>query len=183
MPFLTRRQVLTGMAKALGGAALALVRHWFGMPAVQAQAPPPTRIFLPLVSSGAAGQFDVHVARNGTPTAKVQKVVELAGGIGRFVDYDDAVVLKPNGQWPRQGYTHTECLQALIEMILNCPGGFGGEVIIAEHVHRPPPPATDHALGGNYCWNLSAGNRQNNFAISSGLRSSPSSSLPGPPWR
>ena len=49
MPFLTRRQVLTGMAKALGGAALALVRHWFGMPAAQAQVPPPTRIFLPLL--------------------------------------------------------------------------------------------------------------------------------------
>ena len=49
-------------------------------------------------------------------------------------------------------------------MILNRPGGFGGEVIIAEHVHRPPPPASDNALGSNYCWNMSAGsNRQNNW--------------------
>ena len=163
MPSLTRRQILTGMAKGLGGAALAFLRHWFGMPAVQAQGPSPSRIFLPLVSGGADKKFDLFVARNGTPTAKVQKVVELAGGIGRFVDYDDAVVLKPNGQWPRQGYTHTECLKALIDVILNRPGGFGGEVIIAEHVHRPPPPAPDNALGDNYCWNMSAGNRQNNW--------------------
>ena len=107
--------------------------------------------------------INVYVARNGTPTARVQKVVELAGGIERFVGYDDAVVLKPNGQWPRQGYTHTECLKALIDLILNRPGGFGGEVVIAEHVHRSPPPASDNALGSNYCWNMSAGNRQNNW--------------------
>jgi hypothetical protein len=164
MAFLTRRQALIGIAKALGGAALGFVRHWFGMPAVQAQGPPPARIFLPLVSSGANNEVHLYVARNGTPTSNVQSVLALAGGIGRFVGYDDAVVLKPNGQWPRQGYTHTECLQALIDLILNRPGGFGGEVIIAEHVHRPPPPASDNALGGNYCWNMSVGsNRQNNW--------------------
>ena len=164
MPSLSRRQVLTGIAKALGGAALAFVRHWFGVPPVQAQGSPPSRIFLPLVSGGADKKFDLFVARNGTPTANVQKVIELAGGIGRFVGYDDAVVLKPNGQWPRQGYTHTESLKALIDLILNRPGGFGGEVILAEHVHRAPPPATDNALGSNYCWNMSAGsNRQNNW--------------------
>jgi hypothetical protein len=85
-------------------------------------------------------------------------------GIARFVGHDDVAVLKPNGQWPLQGYTHTECLKALIDLILNRPGGFGGEVILAEHVHRPPPPATDNALGSNYCWNMSAGsNRQNNW--------------------
>jgi hypothetical protein len=164
VPSLTRRQVLSGIAKALGGAALAYVRHWFGVPTVQAQGSPSSRIFLPLVSGGADKKSDLFVARNGTPTANVQKVIELAGGITRYVGYDDAVVLKPNGQWPRQGYTHTESLKALIDLILNRPGGFGGEVILAEHVHRAPPPATDNALGTNYCWNMSAGsNRQNNW--------------------
>jgi hypothetical protein len=164
VPSFTRRQVLTGLAKALGGAALGFVRHWIGMPTVQAQGPLASRIFLPLVASGTDNPFHVYVARNGTPTTNVQSVVTLAGGIERFVGYDDAVVLKPNGQWPRQGYTHTECLKALIDLILNRPGGFIGEVIIAEHVHRPPPPAADNALSGNYCWNMSAGsNRQNNW--------------------
>ena len=163
MPSFTRRQVLSGMLKAMAGAVLAFGRHCFGIPKVQAQGPPPPRIFLPLVARGGK-PVHLYVARNGTPTANVQQVIELAGGIGRFVGYDDAVVLKPNGQWPRQGYTHTDCLKALIEVILNRPGGFGGEVIIAEHVHRPPPPATDNALGGNYCWNMAAGsNRQNNW--------------------
>jgi hypothetical protein len=152
------------MAKVLGGTALALVRHWFGVPTVQAQGSPSSRTFLPLVSGGADKKVDLFVARNGTPTANVQKVIELAGGIARFVGFDDVVVLKPNGQWPRQGYTHTESLKALIDLIVNRPGGFGGEVIIAEHVHRAPPPATDNALGSNYCWNMSAGsNRQNNW--------------------
>jgi hypothetical protein len=105
-------------------------------------------------------QHHVYVARNGTPVTNVQRVVAMAGGIEQFVDYDDVVVLKPNGQWPRQGYTHTECLKALIDVILDRPGGFGGEVIIAEHVHRSPSTA----LSGSYCWNISAGaNRQNNW--------------------
>lgn len=104
--------------------------------------------------------FHVYVARNGTPITNVQRVIALAGGIQNFVGYDDAVVLKPNGQWPLQGYTHTECMKALIDVILNRPGGFGGEIIIAEHVHRSP----SEALNGSYCWNMSAGyNRTNNW--------------------
>jgi len=104
--------------------------------------------------------FHVYVARNGTPVTNVQRVIQLAGGIDRFIDHDDVVVLKPNGQWPRQGYTHTECTKALIDVILNRPGGFGGEIIIIEHVHRDPATA----LSGSYCWNMSAGsNRQNNW--------------------
>jgi hypothetical protein len=102
----------------------------------------------------------IYVARNGPPVINVQGVIELAGGIESFIDYDDVVVLKPNGQWPRQGYTHTECMKALIDVILDRPGGFGGEIIIAEHVHRSPSTA----LSGSYCWNMSEGsNRQNNW--------------------
>jgi len=81
------------------------------------------------------------VARNGTPVTNVQNVISLAGGIQQFVDHDDVVVLKPNGQLASSGYTHTECMKALIDVILNRPGGFAGEIIIIEHVHRAPPPA------------------------------------------
>ena len=102
---------------------------------------------------------DVYVAKNGTPITNVGRAVTLAGGIQRFVDRDDAVVIKPNGQWPNQGYTHTLCLKALIDVILNRPGGFAGEIIIAEHVHRNP---TD-TMSGSYCWNMSPGNRVNNW--------------------
>ncbi|MBN1812057.1 MAG: hypothetical protein JXA14_09505 [Anaerolineae bacterium] len=107
-----------------------------------------------------AAPVSVYVACNGTPVTNVQRVIALAGGIQQFIGYDDAVVLKPNGQWPRQGYTHTECLKALIDVIFDRPGGFAGEIIIAEHVHRDPTTA----LSGSYCWNMSSGsNRINNW--------------------
>ena len=102
---------------------------------------------------------DVYVARNGSPTTNVSRVIELAGGIQRFIDHDDVVVLKPNGQWPNQGYTHTECLKALIEVILARPGGFGGEIILIEHVHRDPTTA----MSDSYCWNMAASKRVNNW--------------------
>jgi hypothetical protein len=51
-------------------------------------------------------------------------------------------------------------MKALIDVILDRPGGFAGEVIIAEHVHRDPATA----LSGSYCWNMSSGyNRTNNW--------------------
>jgi hypothetical protein len=107
----------------------------------------------------AAQTFDVYVSRNGTPVSNVGRAVAQAGGIQRFVDYGDAVVLKPNGQWPNQGYTHTQCLKALIDVILDRAGGFGGEIILAEHIHRDP----SEAMGTDYCWNMSADNRLNNW--------------------
>jgi hypothetical protein len=51
-------------------------------------------------------------------------------------------------------------MKALIDAILARPGGFDGEVIIAEHIHRSP----SEAMSGAYCWNISAGsNRENNW--------------------
>jgi hypothetical protein len=102
----------------------------------------------------------VYIARNGTPVTNVRQAIALAGGIQSFIGHDDAVVLNPNGQWPLQGYTHTQCMKALIDIILDRPGGFGGEIIIAEHVHR----GVSESLNGSYCWNMSAGyNRTNNW--------------------
>jgi hypothetical protein len=106
--------------------------------------------------------LDLHVivAQNGTPVENMESALSMAGGIERFIDYDDIVVLKPNGQWPKQGYTNTLSMKALIDIILNRPGGFGGEVIVAEHVHRSPTTA----MSDSYCWNISAGdNRENNW--------------------
>jgi len=113
---------------------------------------------VPAVSARAA-MHHIYVARNGTPATNVQAVIDLAGGIVSFVDYDDVVVLNPNGQWKNQGYTHTQCMKALIDVILGRPGGFGGEVIIAEHVHRD----SSTAMSGSFCWNMSTSNRHNNW--------------------
>jgi hypothetical protein len=161
VPSLTRRQFLVWIAAALGGAASILAHRLSRTVPAQAETVDLTPVaYLPLVSRSSGQQVHVYVARNGTPVTNVQQVIALAGGIQQFVGYDDAVVLKPNGQWPLQGYTHTECMKALIDVILNRPGGFGGEIIITEHVHRNPT----EALTGSYCWNMSTGyNRTNNW--------------------
>jgi hypothetical protein len=143
MTTLTRRQFLKGLGSL---AASALIYPWLRLWDRQARA--------------REALVDVYVARNGTPVSNVQRVVALTGGIQRFIDHDDVVVLKPNGQWPNQGYTHTQSLKALIDVILARPGGFGGEIIIIEHVHTSP----SNALSGNYCWNMSVSNRTNNWA-------------------
>jgi hypothetical protein len=142
MSFLTRREFLKGVGMTTAAALLG------SQPERQ------------LPAAHAAGQHHLYVARNGTPATNVQQAIALAGGIESFIDYDDVVVLKPNGQWPRQGYTHTECLKGLIDAILGRPGGFGGEIVVIEHVHRWP----EEALSGNYCWNMDSGdNRLNNW--------------------
>jgi len=105
------------------------------------------------------GSLPVYVARNGTYAENVARVFAMAGGIQTFIDADDIVLLKPNGQWPRQGYTHTGCLKALIDLILERPGGFSGEILIIEHVQRN---ASD-TLAAHYCWNMSPANRLNNW--------------------
>lgn len=98
---------------------------------------------------------DVFVSKNGTPVTNMQKVIEMAGGIESFVDANDAVVIKPNLQWRNQGYTHTLATKTLIEMILNRPGGFTGEILIAEdHVDFN---RTDQG------WNAASANRVNNW--------------------
>ncbi len=141
---LTRRQFLGGLGLVFVSPVLS---RWFQR--------------LGQLADPSANLVDVYVARNGDPVSNVQRVIDLAGGIQRFIDHDDVVVLKPNGQWPFQGYTHTQSIKALIDAILNRPGGFGGEIILTEHVHRNYP---DAETNGSYCWNMSAGNRTNNWA-------------------
>jgi len=104
----------------------------------------------------------VIVSRNKAFDENVRSVVNKAGGVGAFINRDDVVVLKPNGQWRWHGYTHTGCMKALIDMILAYKwpaGGFTGEILIAEHVHRTP----DLAMSDSYCWNMSVANRKFNW--------------------
>ncbi len=158
MSRLTRRQWLTGSLTALGATALAWARALTGLPIARAQGGQ-QRIYLPVVSRAAGASRPIYVARNGTPVTNVQSVIAQAGGIQHFVGLNDVVVIKPNGQWPNQGYTHTLCIKALIDAILARPGGFQGEVILTEHVHRSP----SETLSDSYCWTMSVGNRQRNW--------------------
>jgi hypothetical protein len=129
--------------------------QWLGVLAAAPVVGPRLRVAKASPNDDRAAPVDLYVARNGTPVTNVQAAVNLAGGIQRFIDQDDVVILKPNGQWPNQGYTHTQSMKALIDVILSRPGGFNGEIIIAEHVHRDPT----EAMSGSYCWNMSTSNR------------------------
>ena len=76
----------------------------------------------------------VYLARNGTPSENVAKVIEMRfGGIEHFIEADDVVVINPNGQWTNQGGTNCACLMGLIDLILNRPGGFDGEILVVEN--------------------------------------------------
>ena len=78
------------------------------------------------------GISKVYMVRNGTPDQNVHKIIEMMGGIEKYIGPNDIVVLKPNAQWWNQGMTNTDAMQGFIDIVLNIPG-FSGEVIIAEN--------------------------------------------------
>jgi len=100
-------------------------------------------VFLPAVlkagnvSEPFPAQQLISVARNGSPAQNLDKVLELQGGIDRFVGPEDIVIIKPNCQWRNQGTTNIACVRRLIERILDIDG-FQGEIIVAENIHRSP---------------------------------------------
>jgi len=83
---------------------------------------------------------DLFRAVNGSPSENMKKVIELMGGIENLFGRDDVVVIKPNVQWWNQGAPNLLALKTFVELIMNRPGGFTGEVVIAENCHRGPKP-------------------------------------------
>jgi len=74
----------------------------------------------------------VYLARNGSAEQNMNKVIEQMGGIQRFINPGDIVVLKPNAQWWNQGMTNTDAMKGFIDLVLAIPG-FSGEIILAEN--------------------------------------------------
>jgi len=81
----------------------------------------------------------IYRAINGSPSANMAKVIELAGGAGKIFGEEDVVVVKPNAQWWNQGVPNLSALNELVRIIFDQPG-FSGEVIIAENNHRGSSP-------------------------------------------
>jgi hypothetical protein len=82
----------------------------------------------------------IYRAVNGTPEQNLKKVIELMGGIERIFGSDDVVLIKPNVQWWNQGAPNLASLKVFVELLMERPGGFKGEVIIAENCHRGSTP-------------------------------------------
>ncbi len=96
----------------------------------------------PSKQSVSSQQFSSLVIRslNGPPPENIKKVIELIGGIEKIIGEDDIVMIKPNLQWWSQGAPNLAAFKALIELIMEKPGGFKGEVIILENCHRGSAP-------------------------------------------
>ena len=74
----------------------------------------------------------VYIAKDGTPDENMASLLELSGGMDRFIQRNDIVVIKPNAQWWNQGMTNTDSLKAFIDRVLEIEH-FSGEIIIAEN--------------------------------------------------
>lgn len=85
-------------------------------------------------------QASVFRALNGSPEDNILKVIDLIGGIKHFIGVSDIVVIKPNVQWWNQGAPNLLSLRTFVDVIMNQPGGFFGEVVIAENCHRGVTP-------------------------------------------
>jgi len=95
------------------------------------------------VSAQTAIKAGIFIAKNGSPAENIAKVIEMRfGGIENFIgpddvivinpNPDDVIVINPNGQWNNQGGSNCACCMGLIDLILNRPGGFNGEIIFTE---------------------------------------------------
>jgi hypothetical protein len=82
----------------------------------------------------------VYRAVNGKPDENLSKVIDLMGGIHKLVGPEDVVLIKPNVQWYNQGAPNLACVKTLVDLIMNRPGGFSGEVVLAENCHRGASP-------------------------------------------
>lgn len=82
----------------------------------------------------------LYRAINGTPAKNLAKVIELMGGIEKLIGADDVVVIKPNVQWWNQGAPNLAALKAFVDLIMDRPGEFKGEVVLAENCHRGASP-------------------------------------------
>ena len=84
----------------------------------------------------------IYRAVGGHPGENLRQVIAVMGGIERFVDSEDVVIIKPNAQWWNQGATNLAALEALVTLIIERSGGFNGEVVLAENCHRGAEPGS-----------------------------------------
>ncbi len=96
----------------------------------------------------------------------VQGTTGADGGFQRLVDLmeqnglslysligpQDVVIIKVNSQWDERGGTNTDLVRGIIESILKHPGGFTGEIVIADNGQAQ---AGSNGSGGSLDWKSS----------------------------
>lgn len=94
-----------------------------------------------------SSQSIIYRVLNGSPSENLTKVIELMGGIDKLIGENDIVVIKPNVQWWNHGATNLSALKTFVDLIMNRPSGFWGEVVIAENCHHGNEPWEDETTG------------------------------------
>jgi hypothetical protein len=122
----SRREFLRKMIAA--GGMLALGRDAWS------DAPPPMRKYAENPTC------TLYRAVNGKPATNLAKVIEMMGGIENLIGAEDVVVIKPNVQWWNQGAPNLAALKHFVDLVMGRPGGFRGEVVVAENCHRGASP-------------------------------------------
>jgi hypothetical protein len=79
-------------------------------------------------------------AINGSPSENMDMVLSMLGGVDSLFGADDIVIIKPNLQWFNQGAPNIAAMNTLVSRIMERKGGFTGEIVLAENVHRGPEP-------------------------------------------
>ncbi|HHL34204.1 MAG TPA: DUF362 domain-containing protein [Desulfobulbaceae bacterium] len=97
----------------------------------------------------------LYRAVNGRPDENLAKVIEMMGGVETLIGSDDVVIIKPNAQWWNQGAPNLLALKTFIDAIMSRPGGFFGEVVIAENCHRGATPwkSLNSGWAHSFQWN------------------------------
>lgn len=107
------------------------------------------------VCQAASSLTRVYKVKNGDCFQNVAKLWEMLDGPAKYIGLTDVVVIKGNAQWPNQGYTHTGCIKAVIDQILQIPG-FSGEIILGDNIQGG---GNNGATG----FDATTGNRTNNW--------------------
>ena len=92
----------------------------------------------------------LYRAVNGTPAENMRHVLTAGRCLETTIAKDDVVVIKPNVQWWNQGVPNLRACAALVESIMTRPGGFTGEVVLAENCHRGDRPG----IAGTSGWTV-----------------------------
>jgi hypothetical protein len=109
------------------------------------------------VSEAVGSPTRVYKVMNGADCFQnIAKLWELLGGPAAYISPTDVVVIKGNAQWPNQGYTHTGCIKAVIDAILQIPG-FSGEILLCDNIQGGGGGA------GTYGFDVPSSSRANNW--------------------
>ena len=118
----------------------------------------------------APGEGFIFRSVNGKPDENLIKVLELLGGIGKMIGDRDVVVIKPNVQWWNQGAPNLLSLKTLVDSIMERPGGFQGEVVVAENCHRGKTPWTSAGWSTPFVRNADIPGTESYTQLAAGLK-------------